>query len=65
MWGTRSNKRYVNGAVHETKIHRWNDWRSSEADEDKVHLKDKKRVQMAQYIMKYFEGVRERQPHGN
>ena len=65
VWGTRSTKRYVNGVVHETKTHRWNDWRSSEADEDKVHLKDSKRIQMAKYIMKYFEGVRVRQPHGN
>ena len=64
VWGTRSNKRYRDGALQEIKTHRWNDWRSSEADEDKVHLKDKKRVQMGQYITKYFEGVRVRQPHG-
>ena len=45
--------------------HRWNDWRSSEADEDKVHLKDIKRIQMGRYILKYLEGVRLRQPHGH
>ena len=59
IWGTRTTKRMVEGAQVEFKTQRWNAW-ASEAFEDKVHLADKMRVKMEQYVVKYFEGERER-----
>ena len=60
IWGTRTTKRMVNGAQVEFKTHRWNEWRASEAFEDKLHLTDKMRIKMGQYVVKYFQGERER-----
>ena len=39
---------------------RWNEWRASEAYEDKLHLTDKMGIKMGQYVVKYFQGERER-----
>ena len=52
--GTRTSKRWVDGAMSEFKTHRWNDWRASEDREDKLHLSDKLRVRMGQYVHKFF-----------
>ena len=52
IWGTRTTKRMVEGAQVEFKTHRWNAWRASEAFEEKVHLSDKMRVKMGQYVVK-------------
>ena len=52
--GTRTSKRWVDGAMTEFKTHRWNDWRASEDREDKLHLSDKLRVRMGQYVHKFF-----------
>ena len=57
-WGTRTTKRMVDGERVEFKTHRWNEWRASEAAGDKLHLVDKMRVKMAQYVVKYFQGQR-------
>ena len=50
-WGTRTTKRMVDGERVEFKTHRWNEWRASEAAGDKLHLVDKMRVKMAQYVV--------------
>jgi hypothetical protein len=60
IWGTRTTKRMVNGSQVEFKTHRWNEWRASEDYEDKLHLADKMRIKMGQYVVKYFQGVRDR-----
>ena len=57
--GTRTTKKkLVGGAQVEFKTHRWNLWRASEAYEDKLHLVDKERVRMGQYLLKYFQAER-------
>ena len=57
--GTRTTKKKVEGGDKiEFKTHRWNLWRASEAYEDKLHLVDKERVRMGQYILKYFQAER-------
>ena len=56
-WGTRSWQDWY-GRVRVT--HRWNDWRSTEADADKLHLCDRQRAKMGKSVVKYFEGLRER-----
>ena len=59
IFGTRTTKKKVEGGDKvEFKTHRWNLWRSSEANEDKLHLVDKERVRMGQYILKYFQAER-------
>ena len=60
VMGTRSCRRMVNGVQSEFKTHRWNQWRSSEEREDKLHMNDKMRIKMGQYVVKYFEGERRR-----
>ena len=59
IFGTRScKKKMKDGKQVEFKTHRWNFWRASEGNEDKLHLIDKERVRMAQYVLKYFQGER-------
>ena len=60
VMGTRSTKKVVDGVQQDFKTHRWNQWRASEAWEDKLHLVDKMRVKMGTYVLKYFEGERRR-----
>ena len=60
VMGTRSTRRVVNGVQYESKTHRWNQWRASEAWEDKLHLVDQMRVKMRNYVLKYFQGERRR-----
>ena len=56
-WGTRSWHDWA-GQVRQT--HRWNEWRSSEPDHDKLHLSDKMRAKMGKVVVKLFQGVLER-----
>ena len=56
-WGTRSWQDWA-GRVRVT--HRWNEWRSSEPNEDKLHLCDKMRAKMGKFVVKFFEGELER-----
>ena len=58
IMGTRTTKKRVGGQLTEFKTHRWNLWRASEAKEDKLHLIDRERVRMGQYVLKYFQGER-------
>ena len=59
IFGTRScKKKLKDGQQVEFKTHRWNLWRASEGFEDKLHLVDKERVRMKQYVLKYFQGER-------
>ena len=58
IMGTRTTKKRVGGQQTEFKTHRWNLWRASEAKEDKLHLIDRERVRMGQYVLKYFQGER-------
>ena len=58
--GTRTSWKVVKGVQTDFKTHRWNMWRTSEAREDKLHLVDKMRIKMGQYVVKYFEGERRR-----
>ena len=60
IWGTRTTSRYVDGVQVEFKTHRWNEWRASESAGDKLHLCDKMRVKMAQYVIKFFQAEREK-----
>ena len=60
IWGTRTSKKYIDGTQVEFKTHRWNEWRESEPAHDKLHLCDKMRVKMAQYVIKYFQAEREK-----
>ena len=45
-----------NGAQVELKTHMWNKWHGSEEYEDKLHLSDKMKIKMGQYMVKYFKG---------
>lgn len=56
-WGTRSWKDW-SGRVRMT--HRWNEWRATEPDSDKLHLSDKMRAKMGKSVVKFFEGQFER-----
>ena len=56
-WGTRSWRDW-SGRVRVT--HRWNEWRSSEEDADKLHLCDRMRAKMGRSVVKFFEGQLER-----
>ena len=56
--GTRACKKKVGKQMVEFKTHRWNLWRASEGYEDKLHLVDKERVRMGQYILKFFQAER-------
>ena len=57
--GTRTCKKKMEGGkLVDFKTHRWNLWRASEGREDKLHLVDKERVRMGQYVLKYFQGER-------
>ena len=56
-WGIRSWKDW-SGRVMTT--HRWNEWRSSEPNEDKLHLSDKMRAKMGKSVVNFFEGQFER-----
>ena len=58
IMGIRSNKRKVGREEVVFKTHRWNFWRASEAVDDKLHLVDKERVKMGQYVLKYFQAER-------
>ena len=58
IMGTRTCRKKVGGEQVEFKTHRWNLWRASEAKEDKLHLIDRERVRMGQYVLKYFQGER-------
>ena len=56
-WGHRTSiKKLRDGSRWEFQTHRWNEWRVTEPDHDKLHLTDKMRVKMGQNIIKYFEG---------
>ena len=57
-FGTRACRKKVGHQFVEFKTHRWNLWRASESKEDKLHLVDKERVRMGQYILKFFQGER-------
>ena len=46
--------------MREFKTHRWNDWRATEARDDKLHLSDRMRVKMGRQVIKFFEGEYER-----
>ena len=67
----RENGRYYAPQFHtlgirtlnRTKAHKWNQWRASEPNWDKLHLSDKWRIRAGQAIVKYFEGERSR--YGN
>ena len=59
-FGIRTHKKMVEGRKVEFKTHRWNEWRASEAPEDKIHLVDKMRVKMGNYVLKYFQAEREK-----
>merc|ERR1711954_137615 len=58
IMGTRTTRKKVGDEKTEFKTHRWNFWRASEAKEDKLHLIDRERVKMGQYVLKYFQGER-------
>ena len=60
-WGVRSSYKVLqDGSKWDFKTHRWNEWRQTEPDDDKLHLADKMRVKMGKSVVKYFEGERER-----
>ena len=59
-WGTRTSTKVVDGVQREFKTHRWNDWRQSEARDDKLHLSDRLRVKMGKQVVRYFEAEFER-----
>ena len=42
------------------KTHRWNDWRATETDHDKLHLKDSLRAKMGKSVVKFFQGELDR-----
>ena len=56
-WGPRSWHDWA-GQVRQT--HRWNEWRNSEPDADKLHLSDKMRAKMGKVVVKLFQGMLER-----
>ena len=59
IFGARScKKKMQDGRQVEFKTHRWNFWRASKGNKDMLHLIDKERVRMAQYVLKYFQGER-------
>ena len=58
--GVRSTKKRVEGKKVEFKTHRWNEWRASEDYEDKLHVVDKMRVKMGNYVLKFFQAEREK-----
>ena len=66
-YGVRKNTKVLeDGSKWEFQTHRWNEWRHSEARDDKLHLVDKLRVKMGQSVIKYFEGTMSRNhPLGN
>ena len=46
------------GQVRRT--HRWNEWRATEPDDDKLHLKDSLRAKMGKAVVKFFKGELDR-----
>ena len=56
-WGTRS---WTDDWGQVRMTHRWNQWRSSEAVDDKLHLSDNLRAKMGKAVVKFFEGELER-----
>ena len=56
-YGVRKNTKVLkDGSKWDFQTHRWNEWRQSEARDDKLHLVDRQRVKMGQAVVKYFEG---------
>ena len=59
--GVRTTKIWhEDGSWSDFKAHRWQEWRRTEPDHDKLHLNDRMRIKMGQMVVKYFEGEMER-----
>ena len=56
-WGTRT---WTDNWGQVRRTHRWNDWRASEPDHDKLHLKDSLRAKMGKSVVKFFQGELDR-----
>ena len=60
LYGTRTNKRLVNGIHQVYKTHRWNEWRSSEPRHDMLPLADRMRIKMGRQVIRFFTSEDER-----
>ena len=56
-WGNRTWRDRAGGF---RQTHRWNDWRSTEAVNDKLHLKDSLRAKMGRAVVRFFQGELDR-----
>ena len=56
-WGTRT---WTDNWGQVRRTNRWNDWRASEPDHDKLHLKDSLRAKMGKSVVKFFQGELDR-----
>ena len=60
--GVRKTKIWhSDGSWSDFKAHRWQEWRRTEPDHDKLHLNDRLRMRMGRMVVRYFEGEMERE----